>query len=559
MLDIIIICKNLINYYFKGSQRGNNLQMSILLIIIIVYLLYSRKKLKSELSRIAKELDEKNIVISNYYKEIKFLKEKISSLSKYESILDAEEKASEIVDAANEHTKMLKARYEFIITTAAIQAKKIAEEANFLKKKANEEINEKKKKYEHILTDATLQANKIIENANERAKEIAGEALEALNNTKNLEKTAEAMKNIINGYDNKYIVPTRGLLDELADDFGYTEAGKELKNARERTRLMVTNRTAAKCDYVESNRRETAINFVIDAFNGKVDTILSTVKHDNYGILEQKIKDSFQVVNNLGQAFRNAAITEEYLFSRLEELKWGVLVNELKLKEKEEQRLIKEQMREEERARREYEKAMKEAAKEEELLKKLMEKARKELSEANEQQKAKYEQQLSELADKLKAAEEKNQRALSLAQQTKAGHVYIISNIGSFGEDVYKIGMTRRLDPNDRVKELGDASVPFSFDIHAMIFSDDAPGLETELHKKFTDKQVNRVNSKKEFFKVSLKELKDEIESLGINAKWTITAEAKEYRESLAIEKSLVDRSFNQEKWISNQLETVGN
>lgn len=530
--------------------------MSIFLIIIIVYLLYSKKKLKSELNKITKELDEKNIVISDYHKEVKSLREKIFSLSKYESILDAEEKASEIVGAANEHAKTLKARYEFIITTAAIQAKKIAEEANFLKRKTNEEINEKKKKYEDILAEATIQANKIIENANARAKEIAGEALEALNNTKNLEKTAAAMKNIIDGYGNKYIVPTYGLLDELADDFGYTEAGKELKNARERTRLMVANQTAARCDYVEPNRRETAINFVIDAFNGKIDTILSTMKHDNYGTLEQKIKDSFQVVNNLGQAFKNAVITDEYLISRLEELRWGVIVNELKFKEKEEQRLIKEQMREEERSRREYEKAMKEAAKEEELLKKLMEKAQKELAEASEQQKAKYEQQLSELADKLKAAEEKNQRALSLAQQTKAGHVYIISNIGSFGEDVYKIGMTRRLDPNDRVRELGDASVPFSFDVHTMIFSDDAPSLETELHKKFTDKQVNKVNPRKEFFKVSLKELKDEIESLGINAKWTIMAEAKEYRESLAMKKTLADNSSNElDKY---QLEAVG-
>jgi hypothetical protein len=232
-----------------------------------------------------------------------------------------------------------------------------------------------------------------------------------------------------------------------------------------------------------------------------------------------------------------------------------VAVQELKLKEKEEQRLIKEQIREEERARREYEKAIKEAAKEEEMLKKLMEKARKELSEANEQQREKYEQQLNDLNEKLKLAEEKNQRAISMSQQTRSGHVYVISNVGSFGEDVYKIGMTRRLEPSDRVKELGDASVPFSFDIHAMIFSDDAPKLEHELHKTFMKNQMNKVNLKKEFFKVNLKEIREKIENQGIHAKWTMVAEAKEYKESLALENAFANNTFDQESWINSQLQ----
>jgi hypothetical protein len=101
-----------------------------------------------------------------------------------------------------------------------------------------------------------------------------------------------------------------------------------------------------------------------------------------------------------------------------------------------------------------------------------MEKAQAQIAQATDDQKAKYEQQLVDLAERLRIAEEKNQRALSMAQQTKRGHVYIISNIGSFGEHVYKIGLTRRLEPQDRIRELGDSSVPFEFDIHAMIFSE---------------------------------------------------------------------------------------
>ena len=117
------------------------------------------------------------------------------------------------------------------------------------------------------------------------------------------------MKNTVRGYGDDYIIPSYSLLDQLADDFGYTEAGEELKKARERSRLMVKNHTAAKCDYVEEYRKTTAIDFIIDAFNGKTDTILTLVKQDNFGVLKQKITDAYYLVNNLGKAFRNAVIT----------------------------------------------------------------------------------------------------------------------------------------------------------------------------------------------------------------------------------------------------------
>ncbi|WP_243124069.1 DUF4041 domain-containing protein [Clostridium tyrobutyricum] len=518
----------------------------------------SQEKLKNiniELDNITKTLNEnkdKNNKLSSENSELSsntqaLLKQKEDLIVHIDKLNSELEKTTSSKEKLTNEINSIKEKTETLKNNAMNEAKSI-------KEKSSQEAKEIKIKSDEILSNATSQANKIVEDANARAKEIAGDAYAALKNTQNLEQTAKAMKNIIEGYGDEYIIPTYGLLDDLADDFGYTEAGQELKKARERTRLMIRNKTAAKCYYVEPNRKETAIRFVLDAFNGKVDTILSTIKRDNYGKLQQKIKDSFQVVNNLGRAFRNATITEEYLNSRLEELKWAVTANELKIKEKEEQHRIKQQIREEERARREYEKAIKQAAKEESLLKKLMEKAKKELSEANEQQKAQYEHQLSELEEKLKVAEENNQRAISMSQQTKTGHVYIISNIGSFGEDVYKIGMTRRLEPNDRIRELGDASVPFSFDVHAMIYSEDAPKLETALHKKFAINQMNKVNPRKEFFKVPLKELKSEIDSLGINAKWTLLAEAKEYKESLAIEKSISENSIDKDSWEKYQL-----
>ena len=164
-------------------------------------------------------------------------------------------------------------------------------------------------------------------------------------------------------------------------------------------------------------------------------------------------------------------------------------------------------------------------------------------------------QQLEELAGKLKEAEERNQRAISMAQQTKQGHVYIISNIGSFGEHVYKIGLTRRLEPLDRIHELGGSSVPFEFDVHALIFSEDAPALEHKLHKHFVMMQVNKVNCRKEFFRVDLRQIREEMKELGITGKWTMAAEAAEYRETLAIEKAVSADPAKRELWIKRQLQ----
>jgi hypothetical protein len=241
--------------------------------------------------------------------------------------------------------------------------------------------------------------------------------------------------------------------------------------------------TAAICDYVEANRRSTAISFILDAFDGKVDSVLSRVRHDNVGTLTQEIRDAFTLVNYNGKAFRDARIREEYLAARLDELKWAAIAQQLKLDDREEQKRIKDLIREEDKARREFERAIRDAAKEQDILKKAMEKAEQQVRQASAEDEARYEEQLRELTERLRLAEERNQRALSMAQQTKRGHVYIISNVGSFGESVFKIGLTRRLEPLDRVRELGDSSGPFEFDVHALIFSDDAPALEHQLHR----------------------------------------------------------------------------
>lgn len=521
--------------------------LAIVLIVTIILWLSAKGKSKTSINNLTKQYENLKNEKTSLESQMNELRLRNSELSKYQGVIDIEKKSKELIEEAEIKVSELK-------NQATQERQQANAEAIELKRKAQQDIDDLKKNAEILLSTATLDAQKIVENANKKAEEIAGDAIKALQNTKELEKTAKAMKNIIEGYGNQYLIPTYSLLDDLAEEFGHTEAGEKLKNARELSRFMIKNKTAAKCDYVEANRKETAINFVLDAFNGKVDSILSKVKKDNFGTLEQKIKDSFQVVNNNGSAFRNAAITSEFLSARIEELRWAVITQELKWEEQEEQRRIKEQIREEEKARREYEKAMKDAQKEEETLKKLIEKAQREVAQATEEQKAKYEEKLLELEGKLKIAEEKNQKAISMAQLTKSGNVYIISNIGSFGEDVYKIGMTRRLEPLDRIKELGDASVPFEFDVHAMIYSEDAPGLERELHKKFLRLQLNKVNPRKEFFKVLLNEIKQEVDQMGIATKWTLTADARQYRESLKIEEEISNNKQKQIEWERHQM-----
>ena len=430
---------------------------------------------------------------------------------------------------------------------------KATEEAGRLRGQANQSLKEARERVESMVRSAQTEAQGIVETAHKKAQEVAGSAFEAVQNAERFEQIAKAMKNIIEGYGDQYVIPSHSLLDDLAKEYGFSQAGTELKNARDRTRQMVKNNTAATCDYVEANRRETAIRFVVDAFNGKVDSILSLVKDDNVGTLQQEIRDAFSLVNHNGAAFRNARIQNAYLEARLTELRWAATVQELKLRDREEQRRIKEQIREEERAQREFERSMREAAKEEETLRKAMEKVQGQVEKANETQRQKYEAQLAELADKLRQAEERNQRAKSMAEQTRMGHVYVISNIGSFGEDVVKIGLTRRLEPLDRIRELGDASVPFSFDVHAMIFHEDAPALERSLHKHFLTAQVNKVNPRKEFFRVPLHVIHAELDALGITAKWTLTAEAREYRETLAIEKALKEDPEKGREWLASQ------
>lgn len=316
-----------------------------------------------------------------------------------------------------------------------------------------------------------------------------------------------------------------------------------LEQARKRQKELVRSEGAAVCNTnwtVGGSRREGErmakqnMKMVLRAFNAECDAAIANVSWNNVTKMEERIRKSFEALNKLGTVLQ-VHITQEYLTLKLDELRLTFEHEEKRQAEREEQRRIREQIREEERVQRELARAQEEAAKEELRFERALERARAEAAKASGEELAALNARMLQLEEELRKAHEQRERAKAMAELTKSGYVYIISNVGSFGERVYKVGMTRRLEPMDRIAELGDASVPFPFDVHAMLYSDNAPELERALHEHLSRDRVNLVNPRKEFFTADLSAIEAFAVRRGIQVEFTAVAEAREYRESEAI------------------------
>jgi vacuolar-type H+-ATPase subunit H len=279
-------------------------------------------------------------------------------------------KTDKALEASKEELRVAKWQAENVLDEARKEAKAITS-------RARKEAKEKVGAVDEALDRATAYAFEIRQKAEKSAREIAGEAVAAKGKLADYQAVVEALQNRIEKYEGVYMVPSAHILDELAEEFGFSKAGEKLKLARERTRIMRDNGTAAITEYPEGWKRDHALKFVLSTFDGKVDSILSRVKPGNQGRVTQEVKDAYALVNKDGAVYKNARIQQEYLDSRLEEIKWAVAVQKLKEKTREEQRAIREQIREEERAKKEIEKAIKQAAREEELVNKAIARLRK--------------------------------------------------------------------------------------------------------------------------------------------------------------------------------------
>lgn len=317
---------------------------------------------------------------------------------------------------------------------------------------------------------------------------------------------------------------------------------QQLDSVRQEQEAMIKTKSAATCDTawtvdgnVAKGRRMVSdkIKVLLRAFNGECDASIAKVTFSNATSMESRINRSFQQISKMGEINR-VSISNRYLELKLQELYLTHEYQIQKEEEKEEQKRIKQIMKEEVRVEKEIQKAQEEAEREEMAKRRALELARAELHEQEGKHTTKLEMLVSKLELELQEAIDRKAKAIARAQLTKSGHVYVLSNIGSFGENVYKIGMTRRLEPLERVRELGSASVPFLFDVHAIIYSENAPELEYKLHRRFESRRVNVVNARKEFFRVTVEEIRQAVEDLFGQVTFFMEAQAHEYRQTVA-------------------------
>lgn len=361
---------------------------------------------------------------------------------------------------------------------------------------------------------------------------------EANSEVHKLEQEISALQSTLNSLDTELLV-------EAIDVDAYNGLrSDEVKNQLSLLRVREDELVKAGKAYTAetAGRKVTEVNAqarqLLRCFNSESSSIIEGVTAKNADTVRGKLRRSYDALNNLFKK-DGVAISEEYLSMKLEELSL-VYAYMLKLEEEKEQRkAIREQMVEEEKVRREIEREKAKIEKEETQfsneVKKLMGYMQKAKDDVEKQL---YIDKIKELEDKLKALAADKENVLQREQNTRAGFVYIISNIGSFGEQVFKIGMTRRLEPMERIDELSSASVPFKFDVHALIFSDDAPALEAILHQTFRSNQVNKVNPRKEFYRVNLEEIKKVVrENHNATVQFIDIPDAEEYRETLRIER----------------------
>lgn len=345
----------------------------------------------------------------------------------------------------------------------------------------------------------------------------------------------------------KLLMQEFGLYDPVYD-FATSDGYKQrLDEVRNRQKELIKNNLAATADNTWTVNGSAAQGakmvkdtqkLLLRAFNTECDEVIDKAKYNNFDMCVKRITSSRDAISKLGKMI-HVSITDQYYRLKIDELHLAYEYRVKKQEEKEAQKEARAAMREAAQVQKEIEEQRKAIDKEQTHYKNALQKLLNQIEASSSpsedllQKKAELESQLEAIDKKIKELDyrEANQRA---------GYVYVISNIGAFGENVYKIGMTRRLDPQDRVDELGDASVPFNFDVHAMIFSDDAPALEAALHKAFENRKVNMINQRREFFNVTLDEIKDVIrKNYDKTVEFIDVPEAEQFRETQKIKQHM--------------------
>lgn len=399
------------------------------------------------------------------------------------------------------------------------------------------------------LLELKAQSDKLAE-MREEEEAAQQRKIDALQELIELTKQVNEKKKFLVNFDDELLLQEFGLYKPRFDFQSVDEYKAKIKALREEEKGFVRsiNESAKKTSWTVNGSKTEGRKMVLDtikllmrAYNGECDEIVRKVKFSNIDASLAAMEKSAQTISKLGRVM-GISIPGAYVSLKQQEAR--VAFEYARFKEQE-----KERMRELRAQEREAAKLAKEIAEK----RKKLEKERKQYQDALDQVIA---QMKDAVGDDLVALQEKKRELESNLGEVqkavadvdyreanqRAGYVYIISNVGSFGQDVYKIGMTRRLDPMDRIMELSDASVPFNFDVHALIFSDDAPALEASLHRAFEDDKVNKVNTRREFFHVSLDDIKRVVkENYDKTVEFVDVPDAEQYRISKLMEKNESD------------------
>lgn len=462
------------------------------------------------------------------------------------------EKDNILSSASQEATQALtdaKANTSIIIDKAEASAKELID-------KTSQECNSTKlaaiKQKEELIATAKSETKQLALEAQAKLKKIKTDIsiLEEvkLKTSKEVTKLEKITVELKTAAENRIIAETITPYQYLIDGPVSDQIKSQLEKVKEKQNSLILKGKGFKInefilwnDSLASGkaRQKRHGKFLITAFNAEVDNIISNTTARNFSSRSKKIEKWFDRINKEGKdSF--IELSRDLLALRLEEQRHFFEYKYKKEMELDEQRYMRETLREEAKVKKEIEKFILDREKEEETYQKSLNDAQIQIKTANQEEIDKLNNHIEELKLKLERASQEKERALSMAQLTRSGYVYVISNKGSFGENVYKIGMTRRLEPLDRIKELSGASVPFHFDVHAFIPSDDAPSLENKLHTKFSSKRVNKINHRREFFKLTLKEIEDALTEFS-DSEFNLVSDviSIQYEESMLIEEEM--------------------
>lgn len=418
-----------------------------------------------------------------------------------------------------------------------------------------EELNQEYENLKKLMTpemqDALALKNEISrlqkqqEDEHERIIELENIISSKNDNILHLEQEISKKKQQIIWMDDEILVQEFGLYEPQFDFASSLDYKEELAKVRSIQKELIKNKQAVtgNTNWQVNGSASKGKKMVSDtqklllrAFNSECDELVSKVKYTNFDAYLSKIYKSAETISKLG-AVMDISIKNDYLAAKAKELRLAFEFQVKKQQEKEELKAARAEQREQARLQKELEEQRRKIEKEQTHYQTAYDKLKAQLilNPDNPDLLSKKSELENQLSDIDKALSDVDYRQANM----KAGYVYIISNIGAFGENIYKIGMTRRLDPQDRIDELGDASVPFNFDVHAMIFSDDAPALEAALHRAFEDRKLNMVNQRREFFNVTLDEIKEVVKrNFDKTVEFIDVPDAEQYRISCKMKES---------------------